>query len=84
MSRLYLKKIGEPLLPTNDTIEDEEVGRDGGTSFLRHMYAEKNARKLAMFLTMNVTYMFAEIIYGWWTNSLGKSPTLSLVCCVFC
>jgi hypothetical protein len=75
VTRIYLRRLGEPVLPTSrdTTAEDDTI--DEGGSFLTHVWAEKNARKLAIFLLMNVSFMFAEVVYGWWTNSLGDFPT---------
>ena len=37
----------------------------------RHIWEEENSRKIFIFLTINFSFMFVEIIVGYMTNSLG-------------
>ena len=79
-SRAYLRRYCDgPILPNTDfdAADDTDAATADSGSFLNHMWAEKNARKLAIFLVMNVSFMFAEVFYGWWTNSLGTAMKTS-------
>lgn len=37
----------------------------------RLIFADKNTRNLFLFLLLNASFAFVELLYGWWTNSLG-------------
>jgi len=52
-------------------IADSKPAGKRWLGFLRHASSDRNARKVAIFLGMNATFMLAEMGYGWWTNSLG-------------
>lgn len=36
-----------------------------------HIMSHKDSQRIAVFLSVNFTFMFVEAIYGYWTNSLG-------------
>ncbi|TYZ62737.1 hypothetical protein PybrP1_003927 [[Pythium] brassicae (nom. inval.)] len=38
---------------------------------LRVLWAADDSRKILLFLSVNVSYMFVELVVGFWTNSLG-------------
>lgn len=40
-------------------------------SYVRLILADRNSRNLFMFLLLNFTFAFVELIYGVWSNSLG-------------
>lgn len=35
------------------------------------VWSNKDSRKISAFLLANLLFMFVELLYGWWTNSLG-------------
>jgi zinc transporter 5/7 len=35
------------------------------------VWSNSDSRKIAAFLLANLLFMFVELTYGWWTNSLG-------------
>ena len=37
----------------------------------RHILDDSTSRRIFVFLTINFTFMFVEVVYGFWTNSLG-------------
>lgn len=42
------------------------------SSWRRLIFADKNSRNLFLFLILNLSFAFVELLYGVWTNSLGK------------
>jgi zinc transporter 5/7 len=38
---------------------------------LKTILKNRDSRKIFIFLTINLSFMFVELIYGFWTNSLG-------------
>lgn len=41
-------------------------------SWRRLIFSDKNSRNLFLFLLLNLSFAFVELLYGVWTNSLGK------------
>ncbi|CAD5111705.1 DgyrCDS996 [Dimorphilus gyrociliatus] len=39
--------------------------------WIRLIFADKNTRNLFLFLLLNLSFAFVELLYGVWTNSLG-------------
>lgn len=39
----------------------------------RLVFADRNSRNLFLFLILNLSFAFVELLYGVWTNSLGES-----------
>ena len=55
------------------------------SSWKRLIFSDRNSRNLFLFLLLNLSFAFVELLYGIWTNSLGENhsgipylPTLSL------
>jgi len=40
-------------------------------SGLKTIWQKPDSRKIFIFLVANLSFMFVELAYGWWTNSLG-------------
>ncbi|XP_018576881.1 zinc transporter 7 [Anoplophora glabripennis] len=40
-------------------------------SWIRLIFADRNSRNLFLFLLLNLSFAFVELIYGVWSNSLG-------------
>lgn len=38
----------------------------------RLIFSDKNSRNLFLFLILNLSFAFVELLYGMWTNSLGE------------
>jgi len=68
-SRFYLDSFAEWTEVTADLVEVEDAPKV--PTFMEHVCADKTARKLLIFLAMNISFMFAEVVYGWVSNSLG-------------
>lgn len=47
-------------------------------SWIRLVFADRNSRNLFLFLLLNLSFAFVELVYGVWSNSLGKTITLNL------
>lgn len=45
--------------------------KDKVNNYIRIIFADKNSRNLFLFLILNFSFAFVELIYGWWSNSLG-------------
>lgn len=43
-------------------------------SWKRLIFSDRNSRNLFLFLLLNLSFAFVELLYGVWTNSLGESP----------
>lgn len=41
-------------------------------SWIRLVFSDRNSRNLFLFLLLNLSFAFVELIYGVWSNSLGK------------
>ena len=54
-----------PLLLKRQTSYQEEV------SLLEHIWRHSDERRIAIFLTLNLIFLFVEVLYGYWCNSLG-------------
>lgn len=61
--------------------EELDMYRSGGSSgavattsmthIFRVLWEKEDSRKILLFLSVNVSYMFVELVVGFWTNSLG-------------
>lgn len=40
--------------------------------WFRLIFSDQNSRNLLLFLLLNLSFAFVELLYGVWTNSLGK------------
>lgn len=57
--------------------------------WMRLIFSDRNSRNLFLFLLLNLSFAFVELVYGVWSNSLGKfqfdtfrvdcSPLLGLI-----
>lgn len=52
-----------------DKITSRVVDQING--WLRLIFSDRNSRNLLLFLILNLSFAFVELIYGVWTNSLG-------------
>ena len=41
------------------------------TQIMREIWDSNTSRKIFLFMLVNFAFMFVELAYGWWTNSLG-------------
>lgn len=41
--------------------------------WMRLIFSDRNSRNLFLFLLLNLSFAFVELVYGVWSNSLGKS-----------
>lgn len=41
-------------------------------SWFRLIFSDRNSRNLFLFLLLNLSFAFVELVYGVWNNSLGK------------
>lgn len=48
------------------------------SSWRRLIFSDKNSRNLFLFLILNLSFAFVELIYGVWSNSLGELWVCSL------
>lgn len=55
---------------TSSTTTDESALATAAR-ILRVLWAKDDSRKILLFLSVNVSYMFVELVVGIWTNSLG-------------
>lgn len=39
--------------------------------WIRLIFSDRNSKNLFLFLLLNLSFAFIELIYGVWTNSLG-------------
>lgn len=46
--------------------------REKFNSWSRLILSDRNSRNLFLFLLLNLSFAFVELMYGIWTNSLGK------------
>ncbi|ORX89045.1 cation efflux protein [Basidiobolus meristosporus CBS 931.73] len=61
------------LLPTHDGLfagESTGVLGDAG-SYIQIILENQDSRQIFYFLLLNLSYMFVQMVYGVWTNSLG-------------
>lgn len=42
-------------------------------SWMRLIFSDRNSRNLFLFLILNLSFAFVELLYGIWTNSLGMN-----------
>lgn len=42
-------------------------------SWKRLIFSDRNSRNLFLFLLLNLSFAFVELLYGVWTNSLGET-----------
>lgn len=42
-------------------------------SWRRLIFSDRNSRNLFLFLLLNLSFAFVELLYGIWTNSLGET-----------
>lgn len=47
------------------------IGHNEFRSVFRHVMERQTTRKIFIFLCMNFAFTFVEILYGYWTNSIG-------------
>lgn len=47
--------------------------------WLRLIFSDRNSRNLFLFLLLNLSFAFVELVYGVWSNSLGKNILLLLL-----
>lgn len=40
--------------------------------WIRLIFSDRNSRNLFLFLILNLSFAFVELLYGIWTNSLGN------------
>lgn len=40
--------------------------------WMRLIFSDRNSRNLFLFLILNLSFAFVELLYGIWTNSLGS------------
>lgn len=57
-------------------------------NWIRLIFADRNSRNLFLFLLLNLSFAFVELIYGVWSNSLGteillKKRKLKFPCVLF-
>lgn len=45
--------------------------KDKVNNYVRIIFADRNSKNLFLFLILNFSFAFVELIYGWWSNSLG-------------
>ncbi|KAL1460656.1 hypothetical protein WDU94_012618 [Cyamophila willieti] len=45
--------------------------KDKVSSYVRIIFADRSSKNLFLFLLLNFSFAFVELIYGWWSNSLG-------------
>jgi cation diffusion facilitator family transporter len=50
---------------------DRRTWKQGLFMFYKHVSADNNSFKIFIFLSINFLFMFVEVAYGIWTNSLG-------------
>lgn len=46
--------------------------REKINSLTRLIFSDRNSRNLFLFLLLNLSFAFVELMYGIWTNSLGE------------
>ena len=58
--------------------------------WMRLIFSDRNSRNLFLFLILNLSFAFVELVYGVWSNSLGKNnfrtkveTKLTNFCCRF-
>lgn len=45
-------------------------------SWIRLIFADRNSRNLFLFLILNLSFAFVELVYGVWSNSLGNNNNI--------
>lgn len=50
------------------------------SAWRRLIFSDKNSRNLFLFLLLNLSFAFVELLYGVWTNSLGESQGFTCAC----
>lgn len=45
--------------------------KEKAQSWMRLIFSDRNSRNLFLFLLLNLSFAFVELLYGVWTNSLG-------------
>lgn len=65
--------VGAGVMPTYESSGDFSLaGLGRGVKMLwDHVQGDTNSYRIFMFLTLNFAFMFVELIYGFWSNSLG-------------
>jgi hypothetical protein len=53
------------------TISSESSWADTISYFIRSILASQDSKQIFYFLLLNLSYMFVQLAYGFWTNSLG-------------
>lgn len=47
-------------------------------NWIRLVFSDRNSRNLFLFLLLNLSFAFVELIYGVWSNSLGTTMFYSI------
>ncbi|CAD8082233.1 unnamed protein product [Paramecium sonneborni] len=61
-------ELESQLVQTNPIFLDNEISFQ---AFLNHLSSNQDSKKLMIQLSLNFSFMFVELIYGWISNSLG-------------
>jgi zinc transporter 5/7 len=75
-------KRNEPLLPITTNNKFNRTSSSSSQNLLkkiikaslyvlREVWRSNTSRKIFLFMLINFAFMFVELAYGWWTNSLG-------------
>ncbi|CAG8555249.1 12224_t:CDS:10, partial [Ambispora leptoticha] len=59
------------LLPLHGAQMSSTVSLNGLKGYLKSVLNNEDSRQIFFFLVLNLSYMFVQMIYGIWTNSLG-------------
>jgi cation diffusion facilitator family transporter len=69
------KRSHSSMLPVNRPLDDKEKVSRGWLAVLgeclRIALSHRDSKRILLFLMLNLTYMFVQLAYGFWTNSLG-------------
>lgn len=61
----------EGFLDTYRVVSSSSEPTSVAARIVKSLWARDDSRKILMFLSVNVSYMFVELVVGFWTNSLG-------------
>lgn len=53
--------------------------RERLSAWKRLIFSDKNSRNLFLFLLLNLSFAFVELLYGVWSNSLGKIKAQQII-----
>jgi zinc transporter 5/7 len=61
------------LVHFNENTSELPLGanKEATITLISHIMEHSDSRRIAMFLVINMAFMFVEAIYGYWNNSLG-------------